>query len=148
MIASGLMVVASSGCSTKHLVFWSIDSDSIQAYQENPSGKPLTFEEGGTISFYTKKTIVVSSRKVKWVKMIVMDVNTLRIRGEVVEIFEAEEERDEEEKEDIEGNIVEVKLEDMESITVWDSVTERHIPDFPFDAIFLPLLMLLIAVQA
>jgi hypothetical protein len=124
------MIIASSGCATTTKttqgVSQTIGSDSIRAFTENPSGTSLPFIPGDTISFSTKETIIVSSRKVNWVRMVVKDVNTSRIRGEVVAVIEDDVEGDEEEKEGIEGHIVEVKLEDIESILVWDLMTIKE----------------------
>jgi hypothetical protein len=125
------MIIASSGCATTTKttqgVSQTIGSDSIQEFIENPSGTSLPFIPGDTISFSTKETIIVSSRKVNWVRMVVKDVNTSKIRGEVVAVIEDEAERDEEEKEGIEGDIVEVKLEDIESILIWDLMTRKEV---------------------
>jgi hypothetical protein len=125
------MIIASSGCATTTKttqgVSQTIGSDSIQAFIENPSATSLPFIPGDTISFSTKETIIVSSRKVNWVRMVVKDVNTSKIRGEVVAVIEDEAERDEEEKEGIEGDIVEVKLEDIESILIWDLMTRKEV---------------------
>jgi hypothetical protein len=147
LIASGLIIVASSGCTTKttteNIVSRSIDSDSIQEFIDNPSGAPLTFEKGDTISFHTKETIIVSSRKVNWVKMVVKDVNTVRIRGEVVDVIEDEGERNEKEKEGVKGNIIEVKLQDMESIWVWGLRTKKEFDDTLLNiiGIFIPIFL-------
>jgi hypothetical protein len=139
------MIIASSGCATTTKttqgVSQTIGSDSIQAFTENPSGTSPPFIPGDTISFSTKETIIVSSRKVNWVRMVVKDVNTSRIRGEVVAVIEDEAERDEEEKEGMEGDIVEVKLEDINRIS-YIGEKEQTVGDkgggFPARLVLLP----------
>jgi hypothetical protein len=144
------MVVTSIGCTTTHYS-GDIESDSIQAFVDNPSETSLPFKTGDTISFETKETIILYSRKVDWVKMVVMDINTVRIRGELVALANHKTLTIVDLTEGVEENVVEVKLENMEYIVVWKSETKLHPsikraiksdPDSAFTLLFFLLLIL------
>jgi hypothetical protein len=116
------MVVTSSGCVTTETRGRSIESDTIQAIVDDPSGSMMPLKTGETIDIYTKRKINLSSWNVDIVKMVVKDANTTRIIGEIEYVCCD----DEYGKEEITGNIVEVKLEDIEHIEIWESGIELH----------------------
>jgi hypothetical protein len=151
LLIASLIIIASSGCVTTTHYSGDIESDSIQAFVDNPSETSLSFEKGDTISFETKETIILYSRKVDWVKMVVMDINTVRIRGEVVTLMEDKEYISVDLTEGVEGNVVEVKLENVEYIMVWKSETKLHpnikeIPPRYYPDYILVLILLLAAI--
>jgi hypothetical protein len=121
------MVITSSGCVTTKHYSETIESDSIQEFIDNPSEISLPFKTGDTIGFETKETIILHSVKVDWVKMVVMDINTVRIRGELVALANHKTLTIVDLTEGVEENVVEVKLEDIESIRA--RYSETHLSE-------------------
>ena len=107
------MIVAASGCVTT-VSYTTIESDSIQSYLEDPSMETMPIKAGDTIVITTKEKISISSRKIDWVQMIVGDVDTTRIRGEVIIAYGDLRPGEE----DLAGKTVEVKFEDIKKIEV------------------------------
>ena len=105
------MIVAASGCFTTGISYTAIESDSIQSYLEDPSRETMPIKAGNTIIITTKEKISISSRKIDWVQMIAGDVDTTRIRGEVIIAYG-------DLQEDLAGKTVEVKFEDIKKIEV------------------------------
>ena len=101
------MFIVSSGCSTTKFVRQPITSETIQAVIEDES-KTLPIEPGDEIGISTTERISISSGNVFYVEMVVKDVNTTRIRGEV---------DSEPGKEGITSDIIEVKLEGINRIS-------------------------------
>jgi hypothetical protein len=108
------MIVAASGCVTTFFSYTTIESDSIQSYLEDPSMETMPIKAGDTIVITTKEKISISSRKIDWVQMIVGDVDTTRIRGEVIIAYGDLRPGEE----DLAGKTVEVKFEDIKKIKV------------------------------
>ena len=114
IIACSLMLIGISSCATTATkpILQTIDSETIQAVIEDDS-RTLPIEPGDEIRISTTKRISISTRNVFYVDMVVKDVNTSRIRGEV-DLACCDSEQG---KEGITSNIVEVKLEDINRIT-------------------------------
>ena len=122
LIGYGLLIIASSGCATKQSVSHTIDSESIEAVVGNPTGSTLPLKSGQTIEIRLKDNISILSRNVHYIRMVVEDTNTRRIRGKVTfaigdTVLE---------KNDLPDD-VEINLQDIEEIDVYD--TEVHIHD-------------------
>ena len=116
------MVVTSSGCTATQYYKETIESDSIQEFIDNPSETSPPFETGDTISFDTKEPIILHSRKVVWMKMVVIDMNTVRIRGELVAFYEEGGAfKSVDLTEGVEGAITEVKFKDIDVIDLYKS---------------------------
>jgi hypothetical protein len=124
--------IAFSGCAATHTVEYhaqTIESDSIQSIVEDPSGSTLSLDRGDIIILTTKEKIGVSSRNVNWVRMVLDDANTSRLKGEV-EYVSGDEGQG---HEDVAGIIVEVPLDNIEKIEVWKTKrASSSLPPFPF----------------
>jgi hypothetical protein len=135
MMACSLLLVGIIGCATTapttKSTLLTIDSETIQTVIEDESRK-LPIEPGDLIGIGTTKRISMSSRNVFYVEMVVKEVNTTTIRGEV---------DSEPEKEGITGDIVEVKLEDINRIS-YIGEKEQTVGDkgggFPARLVLLP----------
>ena len=124
--------IAFSGCATYPIEYHdqTIESDSIQAIVEDPSGSMLPLNRGDIIIITTKEKIGVSSRNVNWVRMVLDDANTSRVKGEVEYVSGDVGEG----YEDVAGIIVEVQLDNIEEIQVWKTKKAKRapLPPFPF----------------
>jgi len=126
LIASGLVIVASSGCisSKQNYSVLTIDSDSIQAFMDDPSNSAIPLKAGDSIAIYTNNKISISSRKVSFVSMDVTDMDSIRIKGKVVHVYGDTASG----QEDVTGKIVEVNLEDIDEISgvTYEEVTTPY----------------------
>lgn len=141
-LACGLMIIAISGCATWETrspnisvpVSQKIGTESIQAIMEDPTDLSMPFKEGDTITIHTKNKInihtknknYVSSGNVDRLEILVKEANTTIVRGSIVEAC-----CDYYVNEEVFGDVVEVKLEDIESI--W--VTVRKLTPLEYDSL-------------
>ena len=122
------MVITSSGCGTfmdptttrttvasdSH----TIEPEALQAYREDPSVEKLRVKVGDTIGVYPKEEkFDISSRDLTYVQMMVTDIDTTRIKGEI--LWAAGDYSDGFFR--IVGKIVEVKLDDINVIDVYET---------------------------
>ncbi len=116
LIACCLLVFTVNGCATNtktiSTVSRTIDSDSIQVIADNPTGHTLPLYAGETVNIFTKEQVSINGAYQYIVKMLVTDVDTSRIKGNLL-VY------DDDLDEDLVGNIVEVKFEDIELVSVW-----------------------------
>ena len=112
-----LISFACSGCATTdgHYSYQTIGPDSMRAIVEDPSGSNLPFKAGDTIAITTKEKISLSTRNVHYVKIIVGDVDTSRVKG-IAQNVPGDLGRG---IEDVEGLLVEINFENIEKILVW-----------------------------
>jgi hypothetical protein len=120
LIICGLLVLTVNGCSTITFPSLSrtIDSDSIQAIVDNPSGSTLALKACETISIFTKEEVSINGADQRIVKMLVTDVDTSRIKGNL--LWHSHDL----DKEMVSNIIVEVKIENVESISIWKQKTK------------------------
>jgi hypothetical protein len=83
---------------------------------EDPSESKLPLNIGDEIVITTKEEIRISTRNVNWVRMVVDDANTSRVKGRVEYVSGDVGEG----YEDVAGIIVEVQLDNIETIEVWE----------------------------
>jgi len=99
------MLIGISSCAT--------NKEPVSQTVVNPSGlSEIPFKTGETVMIYTKSKISISSWDVDMVKMVITDVNTTRIMGEVDYVccdYETG-------KEDVAGEIVEVDIGNIAKI--------------------------------
>ena len=99
------MLIGLSSCAT---------NDAKLAIVENPPGlSEIPFKAGETVIIYTKSQISISSWDVRMVRMVITDVNTTRIMGEVDYVC-CDYEND---KEDVVGEVVEVDIDNIAKIS-------------------------------
>jgi len=122
-----LVGIVGSGCATSPHATWeyraqTIESDSIQAVVEDPSESKLPLNMGDEIVITTKEKIKISTRNVNWMRMVVDDVNTSRVKGRVEYVSGDVGEG----YEDVAGTIVEVQLDNIETIEVWEKKVSKE----------------------
>ena len=138
-LACDLMIIANSGCATWETrspnisvpVSQKIRTESLQAITEDPTDLSMPFKEGDTITIHTKNKInihtknknYVSSGNVDRLEIFVKEADTTIVRGSIVaaccDYFVNEE---------VFGDVVEVKLVDIESI--WVTVRKLTPPEY------------------
>ena len=116
LVACGITIIVGSGCATKEYVARTIESGSIQTFVQDPSGSSLPVKKGENITIYIKDTIDISSIRVWTIEMDVMNSDSARIRGKIDTVCCV----DDNEKNILRGEIVEVSLKDIERILVWN----------------------------
>ena len=140
--------IAFSGCATTSTIEYraqTIESDSIQAIVEDPSGSMLPLNRGDIIIITTKEKIGVSSRNVNWVRMVLDDANTSRVKGEVEYVSGDVGEG----YEDVAGVIVEVQLDNIQKIEVWKTKiakSKNPLPPFPWREMLTGITIILISI--
>ncbi len=122
LLVFNIFVVASTGCTTISLSdSFTIYSQSIQEFIDNPSESDLSIREGENIDIYLKDTISIASVAVSIINMDVINVDTTGIKGKVVIVCCV----DDNEQDIVQGNIVEVKLAKIDEIRV--NITRQKI---------------------
>ena len=135
LIICCLVAIAINGCATaptatvEHHVH-TIDSDSIQTVVDDPSGSKSPLSRGDIAILTTKEKIRISTRNVDWVRMVVVDVNTSKVKGRVEYVSGDVGE----EYEDVAGIIAEVQFDNIQKIEVWKTKKAKKapLPPFPF----------------
>ena len=120
ILAIGFLTIATIGCATTEKVSQTIESEAIQEIVKSSSELKIPLKKGATIAVYTHKKINLSSWNVDYVKMVVKDVNDKKIKGKVESACCDSEQY----KEEIEGYVAEIKLEDIDRIDVLKKTTK------------------------
>jgi hypothetical protein len=123
LLIASLIVITNSGCVTTRTVSGTVESDSIQAYQEDPSGEKAPVKAGDKVVIYPKETFSINSKNLTYVQMIVSDIDTTRIKGEV-KIDSGDFATLNVNLKSLAGEIVEVKLDDIEVIDLYKNKTQ------------------------
>ncbi len=128
----GILIVATNaGCFGKSsLESRVVYANSIKKHAENPSLTEAPLHTGQEISIYTKEGISVKDTKVYSVNMIVTDFDTEKIIGNLLISSSGTRTK-------TTNDVVEVSLEDIDFVSVWERKTEEKeisIPALPESA--------------
>ena len=118
LIASILLFLSIVGCETTKYTSRFIPADALQAISNDPS-RSIPFRAGDEVDITVKSKTKISTRYVKTFKAIVKDANKQRIKGEVIATLDNPDQN----SENVIGEIVDIELEDIETIRVWSKRT-------------------------